>query len=248
MTDNSMNCEQFDAQLADYFENTLTPRVRRAMDAHASSCLRCAAIVRDIEGIRHQAAHLPELEPSHDLWDGIAARIEAPVIRLEPTPVQRAVSFRTLRLTAVAAGLVIVTAGVTWMLANRGTATPQVATQSDASAPAVSTPMSPAATAPTAAPTTTLASARAARPTAEVTYDMEIARLRGILDLRRNDLDSSTVAVLSLSLATIDRAIADARAALARDSASGFLNEQLNRALEKKLGLLRTVALLPTRT
>jgi hypothetical protein len=65
--------------------------------------------------------------------------------------------------------------------------------------------------------------------------------------VRRADLDPATIAVVENSLTTIDRAIADARAALARDAASAFLNEQLNRALEKKLGLLRTVAFLPPR-
>ena len=47
------------------------------------------------------------------------------------------------------------------------------------------------------------------------------------------------------SLQAIDKAIIDARAALTGDASNAFLNEQLNRALEKKLGLLRRVALLP---
>ena len=50
------------------------------------------------------------------------------------------------------------------------------------------------------------------------------------------------------SIATIDSAIAEARRALEVDPASRFLSTQLNKALEKKLGLLRTAALLPSRT
>ncbi|MBX6722468.1 MAG: hypothetical protein IRY92_04385 [Dactylosporangium sp.] len=46
----------------------------------------------------------------------------------------------------------------------------------------------------------------------------------------------------------IDRAIAESRAALAKDPASGLLNDQLNIALDRKVELLRTVALLPTGT
>ena len=80
-----------------------------------------------------------------------------------------------------------------------------------------------------------------------VTYNLEISRLRAVLDQRRGTLDSATVAIVEQSLTTIDRAIANARAALARDSASLFLSDQLSRALEKKLGVLRTVALLPAR-
>jgi hypothetical protein len=78
----------------------------------------------------------------------------------------------------------------------------------------------------------------------EVVYGQEIARLRTILDQRRPDLDSSTVSAVEKSLKAIDVAIADARAALAADGSSQFLTEQLNRALEKKLGVLRRVALL----
>ena len=79
----------------------------------------------------------------------------------------------------------------------------------------------------------------------EIIYDQEITRLRTILDQRRGDLDSATVKTVEKSLQDIDRAILDARTALTGDASNSFLNEQLNRALEKKLGLLRRVALLP---
>ena len=66
-----------------------------------------------------------------------------------------------------------------------------------------------------------------------------------ILEQRRGDLDSTTVTTVEKSLKAIDQAITDARAALVGDGSSTFLNEQLNRALEKKLGVLRRVALMP---
>jgi hypothetical protein len=69
--------------------------------------------------------------------------------------------------------------------------------------------------------------------------------LRVILDQRRGDLDSATVTTVEKSLKAIDQAIIDARTALSGDASNTFLNEQLNRALEKKLGVLRRVALLP---
>jgi hypothetical protein len=80
-----------------------------------------------------------------------------------------------------------------------------------------------------------------------VTYNREITQLKSVLEQRRLDLDPATVAIVENSLRTIDTAIAEARAALVRDPASTFLTDQLNKALEKKLGLLRTVALLPPR-
>ena len=51
--------------------------------------------------------------------------------------------------------------------------------------------------------------------------------------------------MLEQSIAVIDSAIAQSRAALAKDPASGFLATQLNQSLEKKVELLRTAALLP---
>jgi len=42
--------------------------------------------------------------------------------------------------------------------------------------------------------------------------------------------------------------VKQARAALARDPASGFLTGQLDAVLQKKVELLRTVALLPSRS
>lgn len=86
------------------------------------------------------------------------------------------------------------------------------------------------------------------RTEAEPVYDREIMRLRAIVRERRAQLDPATVAVLERSIAVIDSAIAQSRAALARDSASAFLATQLNRSLEKKVELLRLTAQLPART
>jgi hypothetical protein len=46
----------------------------------------------------------------------------------------------------------------------------------------------------------------------------------------------------------IDAAIEQSRAALAADPRSAFLGAQLGRALDRKVGLLRTAATLPART
>jgi hypothetical protein len=56
------------------------------------------------------------------------------------------------------------------------------------------------------------------------------------------------VKIIEKNLLVIDKAIAESRAALAKDPHSRFLNEQLTRVLDQKVGLLRTAALLPART
>ena len=54
--------------------------------------------------------------------------------------------------------------------------------------------------------------------------------------------------IIEKNLKVIDAAIAESRAALAKDPHSHFLNDQLAHVLDQKVGLLRTAALLPTRT
>lgn len=95
-----------------------------------------------------------------------------------------------------------------------------------------------------AAPADLRAVTDAAVPGAAV-YDREIASLRAAVRDRRGDLDSATVAVLVRNLTIIDQAIAQSRAALARDPHSPFLGDQLTRALGQKVDLLRTAALMP---
>ncbi len=65
---------------------------------------------------------------------------------------------------------------------------------------------------------------------------------------RRAQLDPETVKVVEDNLKLIDAAVQRARSALAKDPASAFLTRQLDNALEKKVDLLRTVALLPAST
>ena len=75
-------------------------------------------------------------------------------------------------------------------------------------------------------------------------YGREIALLRTVAEQQLVQLDSSTVAVVRRNLDIIDRAILESRAALANDPNSGFLLDQLDRAYERKVDLLRRLALL----
>jgi hypothetical protein len=284
-----LDCDEFAVKLADYLDGDLPDAVRGAVDAHASRCAECARLLSEIEALRVEAASLPLLEPSRDLWAGIAERIDARVLPLESPRVGRVAAIRrTWRHPAVAAAaLVLVTAGVThvWtriFYTTPVTASAPVATPSQTVAvnPVVVEPSAPdaddrtpdvrreaaepRATRGTERPTPRLAAGGgAAQPTArlvsrsangimkaevEPVYDREILKLRAIVRERRSQLDPKTVAVLEQSIAVIDSAIAQSRAALAKDPASGFLATQLNHSLEKKVELLRTAALLPART
>jgi len=74
---------------------------------------------------------------------------------------------------------------------------------------------------------------------AEQNYVRTVAELRSTLDQQRATLSPATIRVLERSLATIDTAIAEARAALASDPANQTLVEILSANYEHKLELLQ---------
>ena len=78
------------------------------------------------------------------------------------------------------------------------------------------------------------------------TYDSEITTLHAALEARRGQLNPSTVAIIEQNLSVIDEAIRQSKAALAQDPNSRLLNDQLDRTLATKTGLLRAAALLPS--
>lgn len=241
----NITCEHVDSVLSAWFEGDLGDEERRAVDTHLRECLRCASLVRDIENIRLDATKLPELAPSRDLWEGVAARIEAPVIELKPRQAP-APARRNWQLAAAAVVLMAVSSGVTLLLTRDGrreTGDASIATATTLDSTAVPAPNVVTPRRRSSGSPTVLIMNEPSAP--EITYDQEITRLRVILDQRRRDLDTTTVAAVEKSLKAIDQAISDARRALTGDASSAFLNEQLNRALEKKLGVLRRVALLP---
>lgn len=277
MTMHTMDCTTFDDRLADYLEGDLAPADRRQVETHLSTCGRCSALVRDLERIRAGATELPELTPSADLWGGIARRIETPVVAFATRPAPNVTTrrrFERLRTAAIAAALVAVTAGVTYTLTvarngARSSATNIATTAQPQPAPDTNTASQTpdaarrqmVATSPDTAtvresPSNAPSTARAEQATtqvvrntpASVTYSREIDRLRAIFIRTRSQLDPRTAAIIETNLKVIDDAIAQSKAALAQDPASRFLTDQLNSALDKKLELLRTAALLPNRT
>jgi hypothetical protein len=230
MTNKPLTCDELDALLPDYLDGALESGTRATVEEHARSCARCEALIGDLSALVRDARALPDLVPPRDLWAGIEARIQAPVVSL---PAARMAAPRprwrtTAWLGAAAAALIAATAGITYTVAMH-----QAREQGRlAMAP-------PGATAPVT---------NVAVLPVERVYDQEIARLQHILRERRSTLDSGTVAVIERNLRIIDAAIEQSRAALEKDPASGLLNDQLNSALTQKVELLRTAALLPAHT
>ena len=274
MTNSGMNCEAFDAALPDYLEGTLGGSLRASVERHLRECVRCAGLVRDIENIRDEAAALPDLVASRDLWAGIETRIAAPVIPLATRP-ERQRRIVPAWIGIAAAALIVSTAGVTYLLTARslrpsgdsrvavGTLPPTTIAASPGATTAVPEPGG--AVAERNVPDQSGVTSLAQRPTEpspsgvsatlasqsqspDAVYGKEIEMLQNIVKQRKTQLDSSTVAVIQRNLAIIDAAIGQSRAALAKDPASRMLGQQLTHALDKKVELLRTAAMLPVST
>jgi hypothetical protein len=273
-----MTCEAFDAALPDYLEGTMDGLVRVSVERHLSECVRCTSLVRDLENITKEAALLPDLAPSRDLWAGIESRIAAPVIALGATPArQRKLSPAWMGIAAAA--LIVSTAGITYTLTARtirsngvAPATSTVAqTQPSAATPeteivspepagsidtgnpvsSVSLRLAQNASVPTSRRGVQATLASQTQPetsSSDAIYGKQIELLQNVVQQRKAQLDPATVAIIERNLQIIDAAIEQSKAALRRDPASRMLSEQLTHALDKKVELLRTAAMLPAST
>jgi predicted anti-sigma-YlaC factor YlaD len=241
MTHPHLSCDAFQDLLPAYLERDLEVPAAADAELHLAACTACRSLVADLNRITTEAKALPLLSPSRDLWPGIEARVNTVVTVL---PVARVQS--RWQLGAIAAGLVAVTALSTWQLARRTDPETPVVASAPAIVSAPAAVATPTPSAPAVVPVAVVE--RAPRPAAQVTYATEIGKLQALLQARANDLDPATVAVIESSIATIDSAIVEAKAALDRDPVSRFLESQLNKSLERKLGLLRKAALLASST
>jgi hypothetical protein len=270
----TMNCDRFMDRLMDYMEQETDDLTRLAMERHAVSCEECGPVLADLRKLRIDAANLPVMKPSRDLWSGIAERIETPVVAIgaagSTRAARRATVTRWLKVGLMAASLVAAASlghlsGVMRSTArvaqlpqgadSQLVALPPTAVPAETSLAPVGEPVpattvaqrEPAAAAPAGArPRTPEVQFALATLTAD--YDREIARLRALMNARRDQLDPVTVAIIERNLAVIDTAIAESKAAIVRDPASRFLIESLNQSLQMKVELMRTAAVLPSRT
>lgn len=156
----SLDCDGFAAALADYLEGDAPIAVRDAVESHAAECAACRQLLEDLDTIRHDAAALPALSPSRDLWSGIADRIDAKVVPIGTRERTIVTTRRSWARPAIAAAaLVIVTAGITHL------ATKASLTQTASNAPSVSTPVAAASPQNDSSPTTVAMSAPVSKGT-----------------------------------------------------------------------------------
>ena len=257
MTYDKHECDLMCERLAAYLEGDLASAELAEAERHLAECASCREVLAELRAISSQAATMPLLAPSRDLWSGIEARISTPVTVLGAAPVAaRRAPRRQWQFALAAAALIAVSAGTTYLLtAHDAAVTPPmaIATHTPATttrdtlapAPAPTTRVSPAPVPPA---TASLALRTRKELSAAQVYDHEILLLDSLVRTRRESLDPKTVKIIAQNLMIINKAIAESRAALAKDPRSPLLSNQLDNVLGSKVELLRTIAFLPTQS
>jgi anti-sigma factor RsiW len=214
-------------RLSEYLDDELPPGERAALEGHLAQCAECGATLAGLRRVVARARALESTGPATDLWPGIATRIgAAPALRAEGRTSARAhgrFTFSLPQLLAAGIALMVLSGGSVWLL--QPGSTPSIASGATP-APAASGLATPVSWQRRAAPG----------------YDAAVADLERVLAEGRGRLDTATVRVLEQNLRVIDRAIDQARRAVAADSANAYLNSHLAETMRRKLDLLRQAA------
>jgi anti-sigma factor RsiW len=213
------------ARLNDLIDDSLAAEERATLNAHLADCAMCSSKVRAMQDVQASLHALPRsIEPRADLLPGIRARVHRMPLDVAAMQVEPRGEVRE-RARALPWPLLIAAAAVLCVLSSVATL---LITRSGRGDPAVTT-------APVPIGEAQLVELRAT----EARYQDAIEELRAALLRDQSLLAPETVQLLEQSLATIDRALSEARTALAADPANALLAEMLQANYEKKLDLLR---------
>ena len=241
-------------RLSEYLDGELTQAECQALESHLSVCPACAATLDELRAVVSRALTLEDAPPAEDLWPGIATRIgSAPASTADPIAVPRPESsgrwwarrfeFGAPQLAAAAVLLMALSAAVMWLVL-RGSALPQAETPGSTRASEAVAAAPPGSALPTSGATAVAAPALAA--SGNPRYDAAIAELERAMAEGRGRLDPRTLRVVEENLRTIDRALDQARAAVAADPGNLWLRSHLAATMKQKVDLLRTATLLAT--
>ncbi|MEO8201493.1 MAG: hypothetical protein ABI679_13280, partial [Gemmatimonadota bacterium] len=196
---------------------------RVQLERHLAQCAECARILGQIRNVVAWAPTYQGSQPSRDLWPAVESQLpplgSSVERRARDSWFGRRISIRVPHLIAAGIALVILSSGVMWLAREKEAASAALATTT---APREWSTFKAAAT--------------------EAQYDQAIAQLESILAAGDSALEPGTLKVIRESLNTIDRAILDARQAIARDSNNSYLNASIAMNMRRKLDILRTAA------
>jgi hypothetical protein len=211
-----------ETELHDYLDGALSTEAVERMAAHLLACPLCAAEAEELGALKAELLTLPRaIEPERDLRPNIWQRIDDRSVVALPALRTHTLWSQRYRLAAAAVLLVVASSFFTlvWVSRGKGFGSADRAVTNE-SARLVS--RDPA--------------------TLERQYSDELRELEQVLRKSRGALAPETVRIMEDNLMIIDRAIREARAAMAADPNSELLVELLRSAYERKLELLRQAA------
>ena len=233
--------DEWTDRLSEYVDGDLTDEERAVLESHLADCPDCTATVAELTRVVDRAHAVGPRPPQTDLWPAISERIGAqssavriaPFRRREP----RRISLTISQLAAAAVVLVAISSALAWQL-HSSTTSAGLQTRPNGSTASADLPPSMEAPAAHLEPVNL----------ADAQYDAAVVDLERALAKGRGRLDKTTIAIVEENLTIIDRAIAQARDALAADPANSYLSGHLIEARRKKLDLLRRAAALTSET
>lgn len=221
-----MTCDRCHDLVDDYVDGTLAADDLKAIEAHLAGCDMCRAMAADWSAIRRLARALEPHVPPPQVWTKLAASFEGERSRsMASRWFAGGVGWRPL---AVAATLIVLAGGASWILLRQSSLTP-----SDSS-PRIATTTNPEL----------VQSVETELKLAEEHYQKAIAGLEQITRTESTTLDPQVAAVLQKNLDVIDQAIGESRAALQTQPASDVAQESLFEALRNKVALLQDTVVL----
>ena len=211
-----------DLTLNTFVDDGLEDGVRRDVEHHLMDCSQCAELVEELRDLQRAAAALGAVEPPERVWDRIKSA-SGPVPHITETAGQAITGRRAVWgwLATAAAFVMLTLAGVRFGLPGRSTSGQRDTGRELA------------------------LSVESELLAAEDHYQNAIAGLETIAKAGEGSIDPETAATLRKSLAVVDQAIVESRAALGRQPGNAQAQQSLLDGLKTKVGLLQdTVGLI----
>ena len=218
--------------LNDYTDRALAGAARADVERHLDGCDACRGLVEDLTALRRAAGALPPIDPPPAAWSRIEHAIRNDAPASEPA-VRRDVwapSRAQLGWLGIAATVILATVIGVWMGPfGSGTST----APTDAATMAADVSANPVET------------VESEMRLAEEHYTKAITGLEQIASEGEGALDSDTAATLQKSLAVVDQAIDESRAAVRTEPTNESAQMSLMENFSTKITLLQdTVALI----
>jgi hypothetical protein len=220
-----MNCSDVLTRLDDLMDGTVARGERAAIEGHLEICADCRSEVEAHAALRRRVDELARsVEPSRDLWPGIAHRIDRQKV------VQGRFGSRVRRYALTAAAAAVVAAAVL--------AAYTVGRQHSEKPVLVIREATPAVVAASFEDTSL--------GVVEAEFQHARSELMTILEQRRHELSPETLWVVDSNLRLIDDAIEEITRALGQDPDNPQLSHRLAAIYRQQIELLRTATGLPS--